>query len=51
MSDLRQRLTEDLQLRGLSTRTQETYLRAVKKLAEYFGTPPDQLEEGRYSDR
>ena len=47
MSDLRQRMTEDLQLRGLSTRTQEAYLRAVKKLAEHFRTPPDQLEEGQ----
>ena len=47
MNDLRQRMTEDLQLRGLSTRTQEAYLRAVKKLAEHFGTPPDQLEEGQ----
>ena len=28
MSELRRRMTEDLQLRGLSKRTQETYLRA-----------------------
>ena len=42
---LRNRMTEDLQLRGLSARTQEAYLRAVRKLAEYFRTPPDRLRE------
>lgn len=47
MNDLRQRMTDDLQLRGLSTRTQEAYLRAVRKLAEHFRTPPDQLDEGQ----
>lgn len=42
---LRARMTEDLQLRGLSERTQEAYLRAVRKLADHFHTPPDQLRE------
>ncbi len=45
MSDLRRRMTQDLQLRGLSERTQEAYLRAVKKLTEHSHTPPDQLRE------
>ncbi|QDU97047.1 phage integrase N-terminal SAM-like domain-containing protein [Lignipirellula cremea] len=45
MSELRRRMTEDLQLRGLSERTQEAYLRAVRKLAEHFRTPPDRLSE------
>ena len=42
---LRQRMLQDLQLAGLSPRTQEAYLRAVRKLAEYFHTPPDRLSE------
>ena len=45
MSELRRRMTQDLQLRGLSERTQEAYLRAVKKLTEHSRTPPDQLRE------
>lgn len=34
-----------MQLRGLSERTQETYLRAVRQLAERFAVSPDQLSE------
>ena len=32
MTPLRQRMTEDLQLRGLSERTQELYVRSVWQL-------------------
>ncbi len=42
---LRQRMLQDLQLAGLSERTQEAYLRAVRQLAEHFHTPPDRLGE------
>jgi len=42
---LRQRMLQDLQLAGLSERTQEAYLRAVRQLADYFHTPPDRLSE------
>jgi integrase/recombinase XerD len=45
MTALRQRMIEDLQLRGLSPRTQEHYVRAVRQLAEHYGKPPDQLSE------
>jgi site-specific recombinase XerD len=38
-------MLEDMQLRGLSERTQETYLRAVRQLAEHYGVSPDQLSE------
>jgi len=38
-------MAQDMQLRGLSQRTQEAYLRAVRKLAEHFGKSPDQLRE------
>lgn len=42
---LRQRMTQDLQLAGLSERTQEAYLRAVRQLADHFHSPPDRLSE------
>ena len=42
---LRQRMLQDLQLAGLSERTQEAYLRAVRQLADHFHTPPDRLSE------
>ena len=45
MTVLRQRMIEDLQLRGLSTRTQEAYVRAVQMLAEHFHRSPDTLSE------
>jgi integrase/recombinase XerD len=42
---LRERMRAELQVAGLSDRTQEAYLRAVRLLAEHFGRPPDQLTE------
>ena len=42
---LRQRMLEDLQLRGLSARTQECYTRAVRQLAEHYRKSPDQISE------
>jgi len=45
MTALRQRMIEDLQLRGLSTMTQTCYVRAVRQLAEHYGKPPDQISE------
>src|SRR6516165_2564332 len=42
---LRQRMLQDLQLAGLSERTQEAYLRSVRQLADHFHTPPDRLSE------
>ena len=47
---LRHRMRQDLQLAGLSERTQEAYLRAVRQLAEYFHTPPDRLSEQQVRD-
>ena len=34
MTSLRQRMIEDMQLRGLSEKTQDCYARAVRQLAE-----------------
>ena len=45
-----QRMLQDLQLAGLSERTQEAYLRAVRQLAEHFHTPPDRLSEQQLRD-
>lgn len=47
---LRQRMLQDLQLAGLSTGTQEVYLRAVRQLADHFHTPPDRLSEQQVRD-
>ena len=43
-------MTQDLQLCGLSERTQEAYVRVVRKLAEHFGKAPDQLTEQQVRD-
>jgi integrase/recombinase XerD len=45
MTQLRQRMIEDMQLRGLSPRTQEAYVHAVRQLAEHYGKTPDELTE------
>jgi site-specific recombinase XerD len=38
-------MTEDLQLIGRSERTQQAYLRAVRKLAEFYQISPEQVSE------
>jgi site-specific recombinase XerD len=45
MTPLRQRMIEDMQLRGFSARTQEAYVHAVGQLARHFHRPPDRLTE------
>jgi integrase/recombinase XerD len=45
MTELRKRMIESLQLRGLSERTQEAYVRAVRQLAEHYHKSPDQISE------
>jgi len=45
MTPLRQRMIEDMQLRGFSARTQECYVAAVRHLAAHFHTSPDRLSE------
>ena len=41
ISPLRQRMLEDMSLRGFTPDTQRDYVRAVKKLAAFFGRSPD----------
>jgi len=50
MTKLRERMLEDLQLRGYAKRTQGMYLRAVRKLAEHYGKSPDQITEEELRD-
>ena len=45
MTPLRQRMIEDMQLQGLSARTQEAYIAAVRRLSEYYHRSPDGLTE------
>jgi site-specific recombinase XerD len=39
-------MIEDMQLRGLAERTQQSYVAAVRSLAEYYGKSPAELSEG-----
>lgn len=41
LSPLRQRMLEDMRMRKLEPRTQEAYIRAVGKLADYLKRSPD----------
>ncbi len=51
MSELRNRMIQDLKLAGLSERgTDKVYLRAVRQLAGYYMLPPDQLNERQVQD-
>ena len=45
MTPLRQRMLEDMQLRGFSARTQGCYVAAVRQLAEHYHRSPDHLTE------
>ena len=43
MTQLRQKMLEELQRRNYSDRTAKTYVRIVREFAEYFHQPPDRL--------
>ena len=45
MTPLRKRMIEDMQLRGLSERTQTVYVLAVRQLAEHYDKSPDRISE------
>ena len=45
MTPLRIRMSEDLQLKGLSPATQNAYLTAVQKLARHYGKSPSDISE------
>src|SRR5712691_5751194 len=50
MTPLQQRLIEDIQLRGLSARTQDAYVRAVRQLAEHYHPSPARITEEELRD-
>ena len=41
VSPLRQRMTEDMRMRKLKPKTQQAYIRAVRKFAKFLGRSPD----------
>ncbi len=45
MTPLRQRMLEDMQLRGLAVRTQESYGHAVEQVAKHYQKSPELLSE------
>ena len=45
MTPLRQRMTEDMQLAGYSSKTQQAYVGAVRQLFAHFNCSPAQLTE------
>ncbi|MBI1987149.1 MAG: phage integrase N-terminal SAM-like domain-containing protein [Nitrospinae bacterium] len=50
MTGLRRRMIADLQLDGMSRRTQEMYVRAVLQLAEHYHKSPDKITEEELRD-
>lgn len=50
MTPLRQQFLQDLELAGLAERTCESYVRAVRQLAEYYGQSPATLAEAQVRD-
>jgi len=45
MTELRQKMIDQMTLRGFAPKTHEAYLHAVTGLARHFATPPDQLNQ------
>ena len=50
MSELRNRMIDDLRLAGLSDGTQRRYLQTVRQLAAYYMVAPDRLSERQVQD-
>jgi integrase/recombinase XerD len=50
MSELRDRMIQDLKLAGLKKGTAGVYLRAVRQLAAYYMTSPDRISERQVQD-
>lgn len=50
MSKLRKRMIQDMELAGLAEGTRRIYVRAVRQLAGYYLTSPDQLSEQQVQD-
>jgi site-specific recombinase XerD len=50
MATLKQRMRDDLELRGLSPKTREAYLFRVTQFARYFNQLPDKLGEDKVKE-
>ena len=50
MSELRNRMIQDMKLAGLVEGTRREYLRAVRQLAAYYMVSPDRLTERQVQD-
>ena len=50
MTELRRRMIEDMQLAGLTSGTQDTYVRSIQILAQYYHRSPDQLTDEQVRD-
>ena len=50
MASVRQRMIEDMKLRGLAPRTQERYLHSIKTLAKHYQCAPDELTQEQVRD-
>ena len=50
MTPLRQRMIDDLQLKGYSDSTQDLYVRAVRQLCEHYNKCPGQITEEELRD-
>ncbi len=50
MKNLRQRMSEDMKLRGLAPGTQATYLEAIKALARHYHRRPDEITQEQVRD-
>jgi integrase/recombinase XerD len=50
MSELRNRMIQDMKLAGLVEGTSQGYLRAVRQLAAYYMASPDQLTQRQVQD-
>jgi len=50
MTPLRQKLIDEIQLRGLSIHTQDSYVRSVTGLARFYRRSPDQLNDDQLKE-
>jgi integrase/recombinase XerD len=50
MTELRKLMVEDMQLRGMSERTQDAYVRAIRQLAQHYRKSPDEITEQELRD-
>ena len=50
MTPLRQRMLNDMTVRGLAENTRKSYLRSVSGLARHYGRSPDRISAQKVQD-